>query len=133
MASSKQYFDVLVRVSQATLPTLLSAIAPECTLISVQPSAAASPPAVEHEHTVRYANGKRNKGIDGADLAIEVLSREARPFSLDELRNAFVAQGFAPASASPVMSALCEAGKVRSLGRGLYVLPGTTIKMGATS
>ena len=127
-------FIVTLQVDARRLPTVLEALSGAATLVSVTPcqEAKVADPNLKKEHFFR--DGKRNKGISGHDLVLELLrSKDGKPTSFNDIAKAFVERGFVANSASPALSNLKKEGKIRALGNGRYVLAGTTIKMGASA
>jgi hypothetical protein len=122
MARNKQHLNVTLRIDAMDLPSVLDVLRGTAALVNVAvapddlPNGLSTPRAAP-----RYANGKRNKGISGDDLLIELMATApiSRKFSTDELGNSFVARGFARHTASPTLS--------RAFARGLVALvkPGT--------
>lgn len=112
-------FDVLLRVSEKNLSTVLSCLTGAADLIKVEASAE---PVAEPESPRRfYRNGKKDKGIHGETLVLKVLADKAVHTAAD-LQKAFEANGFAPHSYSASVSRLVQAGKVRRVGDKLYAL-----------
>lgn len=72
--------------------------------------------------TLRYANGKRNKGISGQALMLQVLTEAGRAMDIHEINDAFVARGFADRSASPLLSQLMHQGLVERRAKGVWAL-----------
>ena len=137
---ANRVYAVTLHVTENNLGTVLSALSGSSTLVSVVPtqktaahpngpssssSSADSSALVQHH----YTNGKRNKGISGEELALEVLNSSERVFTLGEISNAFVQRGFAGNSSSPVLSKLASAGKVRALGAGKFCKAGLLLKL----
>ena len=124
-------YAVLLHIDEKNLPTVLSAVAGSATLVSV--TATIQEPAVEKAtpREFHYAHGKRDKGISGEDLVLEVLAQAGKPVTLTELEAAFVERRFSHNSVSPIIHKLLAAEKIRRVGTGSYCLPGTFIKMGA--
>lgn len=82
---------------------------------------------------MHYVGGKRNKGITGRNLALQLLRSENRMFYANELVEAFANKGFAGNSLWAVLSVLVKEGLVRKVGDGRYAAAGTTINLGAGS
>lgn len=123
-------YAVLLHVSEKDLGTVLSALGGSSTLISVTATQeSAAHPNKSPTKNFHFHGGKRNKGISGEDLALQVLGSSDRIFNMSEINHAFVQHGFAGNSASPVLSRLASVGKVRALGAGRFCLPGTTHKL----
>lgn len=122
-------YDVTLRVSGKRLPEILQQIGADVALVTVKPVQEGTGP-VEPQRTFKYVGGTRLKGISGADLLMEILGSEKRAFTMTEIANGFEKRGFSPNSASPQLHFAKKKGKVRDLGRGMWCLPGTTIKLG---
>lgn len=68
-------------------------------------------------HSHSYVNGKRNKGISGEDLLIQILDSDPfKAWSSEEIAERFVENGFAPQSLSSYLSRARQNGKIESLG-----------------
>jgi len=106
-------YDLCVRVPAKTVGTILETLEGEVELLSVKAT-------VEyHQHkTMRYANGRRNKGITGKALALDLLKQG--PLTTAELKRAFELKGFAPQSSSPALSELLTEGKIKRTDTGVY-------------
>jgi len=65
-----------------------------------------------------YVGGKKNKGIRGVDLAIEAGKSGVRERA--DFKRIFTAKGFSPNSASACLSQLCDEGRFRRVGEGIY-------------
>jgi hypothetical protein len=68
----------------------------------------------------KYANGKKNKGITGAQLVLSALKHGA--CAQDILTTTFVARGFSPNSCHAACSKLIKEGKVTRTPNGHYAL-----------
>ena len=122
-------YTVVLQVEEASLPTILGALAGSITLVSVTATEEAAPKrTVEDRH---YVNFRRNKGIRGHDLVIKVLTEHSGICSGKDFSEAFKHHGFAITSWSPIISKLTTENKIRRLGNDSYALPGTVIKKGA--
>jgi hypothetical protein len=121
---------VTLHVGEKELPTILGAIAGSAKLVSVTPTEEAKAPVKKDQH---YVDNKRNKGISGEELALQVLSREPRAFHIKELEAAFDKHRFSPTSVPPVLNRLVTDEKIRKVGTGSYCLKGTILKLGASS
>ena len=75
----------------------------------------ASRPAHEHKTPHRYVGGRRNKGIDGEELVLKVLSNHWTKLSVVE--SAFKRYGFAQKSANSRLSKMKSMGLVEQ-GKG---------------
>lgn len=115
-------YAILMHVGEKQLPTVLSALAGAATLVSITPTQ-----PDEKKPRTGYVNGKKNKGIRGNELALAVLSDNGGIATYQQIAARFEEQGFSCKSASPCLSNLVTAGKVRRLGKGKFALPGTTI------
>lgn len=123
-------FNVTLQVdSERKLATILEAISGSARLVGVVPVPEESEPEKERNHG--YANGKRNKGISGVDLAVETLRSANRVFTFTEVARVFQDRGFAPNSASPSLTMAVKENRAIALGGGKYCAPGTTIHKGA--
>jgi len=69
---------------------------------------------------VRYAAGKKDKGISGKDLLVRCL--ESGPRTVDELTVVFITNGFAPSSAGSFASQAVKDGLAKRNGDGRYHL-----------
>jgi hypothetical protein len=112
-------YEVLVRVSEEKLPSILSVLTGEVTLLSIKPlfdetSVRTSPRATRAFH---YANGKHDKGIIGPHLVVKMLAT-GRPFTQATLEPAFKSNGFAPSSAGPSVHRAIADGLVKKDQRG---------------
>jgi len=116
-------FDVLLRVSDKNLSTVLACLAGAADLIKVE--ASAEPVSEPEGPRSRYLNGKKDKGIHGETLVLKVLVDRAVHTAAD-LQKAFEANGFAPHSYSASVSRLVKAGKVQRVGDKLYALSAAT-------
>ncbi len=76
-------------------------------------------PVIAEEKTSRFVNGARNKGVKGEDLLLKTL---AIPHTPAEIADAFEAAGFARNSASPILSRLVAAKKIKRSDAGVYTL-----------
>jgi hypothetical protein len=72
------------------------------------------------EKKVRFANGKRNKGIKGDDLLLSLL--KACAMTSEAIEKAFIAKGFARSSVSPTVSKLRNNKKIARNDKGLWHL-----------
>lgn len=130
-------YAVTLHVSEGNLGTVLSALAGSSTLVSVVPTektAAIKSIAIRSSDSAEpkrfgYVGNKRNKGISGEDLALKTLASANRIFDIGEIFNAFTSAGFAANSASPVLSVLTRANKIRALGNGRFCALGTTVRV----
>jgi hypothetical protein len=68
----------------------------------------------------RYVNGRRNKGVGGAELILETLRGGAA--TVDELKRTFTHSGFSPTSVSPCLSRLLRDKRVQHAMHGRYML-----------
>ena len=121
-------YAVLFHVDDKKLATVLGALQGSAQLVSVTPTEVEAPKPAKEQY---YVGGKRMKGISGLDLVLKVLGSEKRPFTRDELSQAFVNNGFARNSYSPPLSDLMAEGRVVSAGQGKYTLKGTIVHLGA--
>jgi hypothetical protein len=121
---------VTLHVDEKQLPVVLGALAGSAKLVSVTPTEEAKAEVPKGPY---YVDGKRNKGISGEDLLLEVLGRAPRPFTHKELEDAFQARRFSPNSVNPNIHRLLAAEKIRRVGTSSYCLPGTVLKLGAGS
>lgn len=128
-----------LHVAESKLGAVISALQGEATIVAVAPTKASGEPvarlprqpmqATPSGTAQHYAGGKRNKGISGKELAMQILGSQPRPFAMSEIVAGFKERGFAETSAYPVTYDLVKAGKVRALGEGRYALPNTPLKM----
>jgi hypothetical protein len=121
----QKLFDVLIRCTDKRLPTILQACDGALELQWVKASEVEAPPktrAQQLHKQMNYVNGKRNKGISGAELAIELLTKAGGIVSYDKLAAGFAARGFAGNSVSPVLSQLRQIGVVDMPQRGTWKL-----------
>ncbi len=138
-------FDVRLRVDAELIAPILKHVGDKCVLLDLkqvnEPTARETFAAKVYASAgnapmkpPRYAHGKRNKGITGKELALKILGQEPlRPWSWKSIGEEFVKNQFAHNSASPILMELKRERKVLALGEGMYCLPGTVVKMGATS
>lgn len=83
----------------------------------------ATPPSSKGKGTGNYyAGGKRNKGISGYALLLQVLAEADRTYSYSEIVNRFKAHGFAESSPSPLIYRAIKEGKIRNCGGSMYQL-----------
>jgi hypothetical protein len=115
-------FKVLLSVPGDNLTTVLEVIKGNASIISIN---ANDEPKTKKK--MRYANGKRDKGITGEELALQILTRNKdMKFTLmSTIRSEFVNKGFAPTSASAAISTLVSKGRARRIGDDQYTLGGT--------
>lgn len=124
-------YEIRLRTPQSKLTTIIEALsgAAEITLIAPTNDEAEEPRAKKN---MAYVQGKRDKGIRGDELALQILRESGRAMRSSEMGPLFAARGFAPTTASAALSLLHKEGRVRALGDGLWALPGeTTVRMGA--
>lgn len=70
----------------------------------------------------RYAGGKRNKGISGANAALAIIKESAKPLTYDKIGTLMASRhNFSVTSASPVLAKLVAAKKI-IVRNGLYSL-----------
>lgn len=138
-------YEVTLRCTSAALANILGAIDGEAELMGVLPVAESAgakgesaPPAWKaHDggngHIAPlsskgkgtgnyYAGGKRNKGISGYALLLQVLGEADRTYSYSEIVNRFKAHGFAESSPSPLIYRAIKEGKIRNCGGSMYQL-----------
>lgn len=129
-------YAALFHVAENNLGTVLSTLSGSANLVSVTPTEKAvttqrASPKVHPDRESFYVGGKRNKGISGEDLVLQVLGSDNRVFDSAEVRSKFVQNGFAANSAYSTLSKLASEKKIRALGNSKFCLPGTTVRMGA--
>lgn len=126
---SDPIYAVLLHVRSPMPPTVLQVLEKSATLISVTPTTPnqTSEPPTGHKKVQHYVNGKRHKGISGIDLLIETLRAHSGICTTDQLTKAFVDRGFAVSSASPIVSELIKAGKLRRLDQSRLALIGEAV------
>lgn len=121
----QKLFDVLIRCTDKRLPTILQACDGALELQWVK-AAQDDPLLTTHKQkghkSFTYANGRRDKGISGAELMLKLLGDAGGTLSYDKLSRGFTARGFAPNSASPVLSQMRKAGVVEMPQRGMWKL-----------
>jgi hypothetical protein len=107
-------FRIVCDVPSTSLTTVIGAIEGAASIVEVRAlDEAAPPPTRNHPRNHHgYANGKRDKGISGRDLLLEVLSKYKRPVSRDEIDREFITRGFAAGSFSPSVTYLVREGRV---------------------
>lgn len=144
-------YEVTLRCTSAALANILGAIDGEAELMGVLPVAepagakgtdittgeSAPPSWAFHDggngHAAplsskgkgtgnHYAGGKRNKGISGYTLLLQVLSEDDRTYSFGEIVNRFKAHGFAESSPSPLIYRAIKENKIRNCGGSMYQL-----------
>jgi hypothetical protein len=119
-------YRVLLHVTGSMLPTLLSLIEDhDIRLVQVSDLADAeplppSPPPAPRVATSRFVGGKRDKGIDGKTLVVQVL--QSGPADLAELKRAFSHRNFAAASVAAYVSRMLRDGLIRRAAHGRYAL-----------
>jgi hypothetical protein len=119
-----KFFDVIIRTSSQRLPVILQVLDGAMELVSVKQAEAviARNDSDAPKFGPRYKNGKRDKGISGAELAMKLLKDATGPMRVAKLAEGFVAQGFAAKTISPVLTELKRAGMVEPLGGSMYRL-----------
>lgn len=117
----KKMFEVRIQTHAQLLPAFIELISGEATLVSVT-EVPASPLTTKGKIRQRhhYTNAKKDKGISGEDLAIELLSNGPMPY--EKMALAFGARGFAPATASAILSIMKKEGKAENQGHGIWSL-----------
>lgn len=125
---AEKIYAVTLHVRESQISTVLAALTGSSTLVSVTPTKE-SAETNSKSYTRTYAGGKRNKGITGAELAMQIFSAANRPVSYSEIAERFAAHGFAKHSSSPAISKLVKENKVRKLGGGKYVATGVSIRI----
>jgi hypothetical protein len=130
-------YRVILHVSSSELSTLLQTIDSTAGIRLVGVSDTADPmplppsppppphvPAPEPKPTDvtprRYVDGKRDKGIKGDELVLEVL--RSGPASMGELKRAFVNRAFAAGSTGTYVSRLMKAKQIGRTSHGRYTL-----------
>ena len=125
-------YRVILHVTSATLPTLLGTIdnAGGIRLVSVsdtedrEPLPPSPPPPARAPEPIdvapHFVGGKRDKGIKGDELVLEVL--RSGPASMEELRRAFVNRTFAPGSTGQYVSRLLKTQQIERRPNGRYAL-----------
>lgn len=111
-----QRFLVVLRVAEDKLPLILDTIRGSCELVETKAEAVAPP-----RRKPRYMNGRKNKGVSGESLLIELVTAYGRIHE-DDLRSKFVERGFAPASASSTATKMRSAGLVERDPAGYWHL-----------
>ncbi len=114
---SKKYI-LTIRTEDIDIPTILQALAGSATLVSIVEDQV---PAVLTAKKSHYANGKRDKGISGVDLALDVL-RRTPTVTTQMFEQAFVERGFAAHSHSSAVHQLVQDGRAIKLGTGMWTL-----------
>ena len=133
---ASKFYIMTIRTPDKDIPTILQVLKGAATLVSLEEEGGTPAEVTPNRRTARrleYVDGKRNKGITGEALALEVIDSTAGIVTADHLASAFEARGFSGKSASPVMSRLVEQGKVVKLRQGQWAKKGTTIHMSAAS
>lgn len=115
----KQYphnIELTITTSTQMLPHILQATEDCAQIVKVVPITSS------HEQTPKhpYANGIRDKGITGHQLALQLLSDGEK--HLDFLKKKFVAHGFAASSAYAYIAKLKAAGKVEKVSVNTFKL-----------
>ena len=118
-------YAVLFHVPEKNLGTVLSTLSGSSTLVSVTPTEADVEAKLPKAHF--YANGKKNKGITGEELALKILGSESKVFEIQEVRNKFMEHGFAHTSAAPYLNKLAREKRIRDLGNKQFCAVGTII------
>ena len=108
-------FHVKDKIALSTLMSSVDSIT-DIELISALPIAKDKP----RKKIMRYANGKRNKGISGRSLVLQVLAKGQK--SEAQIAKAFKGRGFAPTSYTVAISALKAEKKIESLSGNLFKL-----------
>lgn len=119
MSKAITVFRITCNVLSANLATVIGALEDAAQIVEVR---ALEEPAPAKPPKFRYVNGKKNKGISGRDLLLEILSKYKRPVSRDALSREFVSRGFAANSLSPTISALVHEGEVDRAKNGYVSL-----------
>lgn len=102
---SKVTYRVICDVPSAALTTVMGVLEGSAQIVEVRPVGEADG-ATGVRGGKHYAGGKRNKGISGPDLALQILRKYRRPVSPAEMEREFKERGFAPSSWSPSVSRL---------------------------
>lgn len=117
-----KFFEMVVRVPEKQLVTVIEVVKGAAQLVSLREVEEGETPKKKggrEPKTDFYANGKRNKGIKGTDLMMQLLE-DGKPHTTAELGKSFEHNGFKSDSVSPVLSELATANKVEALGRGVW-------------
>lgn len=109
-------YDITIRVlDEGKLAEVISAIAAAGTIRSLV--------TVSHGGSkgkrMVYANNKRNKGILGKDLLLELFNKKPT-WTTSAIAAAFVKAGFSPNSASPRIAHLKKEGGIKQSGVNTY-------------
>jgi hypothetical protein len=111
-------FDMHLRVPHDRMSVIIDTLEGSCEVVKIEQFR--EDDSVPKKKTFRYAGGKRDKGISGPELLMDLLGTSSR--SLKSIAQDFQARGFARNSASAVASKLVEKGTLKREGRGLSAL-----------
>lgn len=125
-------YDVILRLDEKKLPTLLQTIQGYAKLQNISVVINIEDKEPSKRATSFYTNGKRNKGIKGDELLMEIFSSEERAFTGAEIAKIFVERGFSAKSYSPCISRLKYANKVKQMGQSLFALTAVADKLKAS-
>ena len=108
-------YDVTIRVpNERMLTEVITVMKPPCAIRSIS-----LVPDQSQKRSMAYANGKRNKGILGKDLLVDLFKKKATR-TTKEIADAFVKAGFSSNSASPRIAALKQEGGIKQVGANTY-------------
>jgi hypothetical protein len=113
----KTYYKVILKVEESQLSVVLGALAPEVKMLGAEPLAEELP--LPPKRSNRYVNGKRNKGISGADLLTEIFSKLNRATET-EIQKSFIARGFSNTTVYPCICMAIRNGSIKQVGHGVY-------------
>ena len=118
-------FLVTYLVNDKDLPILLTTISTNLLATIGTNVTLQSVKVIEDESSsskkMHYTGGKRNKGVSGVDLALNILGSNGVT-STETFKKAFVEAGFSENSYSPVLYKLINEGRVRRMNGGNYEL-----------
>lgn len=106
-------FNVLLQVPQSELATVLQALDGTVMLVKIEE---AEKLKIREQ---RYANGKKNKGIKGERLVLDLVTKSKVPVKLADIGEAMRKRGFADSSLSPIVSRLVAKGEIKRLDNNM--------------
>jgi hypothetical protein len=115
-----QKFAMRIEVPAKLVGTIIELLDGEGTIVSVEQMREKAPSSGRGSGH-HYAGGKKNKGISGEVLAIEILATAGRSgVAYKKAEAMFADRGFAKTSASPNLSKAVKAGRARVVDNVFY-------------
>lgn len=122
MAKRETYYRITCDVPTSGLTTVMQVLEGAGTIVEVRQAPAATSEPGKPPRQMKYAGGKKNKGISSQDLVVELCSQKKRAVTREELTATFVARGFSANSVSPAVSQLTAAKRIAVDDRGRVTL-----------